>query len=966
MSEKSMSHAASAPLDLPDSPAGYLCLNVPPWVAAPPIEAVVFGWGASEDQQLGLDAGEDVDSPKVVEALLGVKFMGRGFLSCPLVGGSRNTLAIDAEGGLWSWGWNARGTLGHGHRDLQHKPACVEALHGVTIVQAAIGGWHCLALSDEGQVYCWGGNEYQQCGLVAPDEQPQPGTQAAAAQAAAEKAAHSSQGGTQSLLAAAAAAVAKGADAITNGRRSLVRSDTDVDSYPNGGTNGDAYTYSSVYGVLPAARDILVPRACMPGLVVKQVACGGMNSVVLTEGGEVWTWGEPWGEFALELQRAPRKVPGAVNIAAIACGAFHNMALARDGCLLAWGTNDYGQLGNGSTIYSTTPVEVVDLEEVAVADIAAGGWHSMALSADGQIYVWGRGEYGRLGIADRTGSSKLRPHKVRGLEGHTVVQVAAGGTHSVAVTSAGRMFIWGRASYGRLGLGPGARDAYSPVEVALPGGHERWKVAAATAGGRHTMCLAVPVRDASLRREGSRAGSTASTSRGPSRAASVQGEPAGGQQQQALLQQLQTQQQMSRGAGATGSFNSLAAELGGLRVGSPAPGSSGSGSGLAGLQQQRQKWGGGGGGLRPGEQAPVSPRAVPPPMSPSQRRVGFDLGSALNSEPGAVEAEGSIPTHNEGLLHSEAAAEDEAAQQEEAAKQREQAAMDAEAAAQARQQHEFGALHQAAATVDLSASIDDEVATAAAADPRQQQQQQHELQQQQQQQQRPATSPRLLALQQQAAGSSSSSMRRSGSYQGLSALHLHSQPGNSPRSGELAGASPSSLQQAMHAGGSGGAAAAAAASGGASTPPLVGQITRQQSSQLAAAVAGSHGRVDASRAASAASLPSLSAGVGVGPGVGGSSRMGPAVTRVDSDLSQEGMSPDEGLLLGGESPTGSSSGRGAGASRSNSERALAGLEAITGTSPPGGVYDVGLGDAAARCANSHPGREYIHYNTHLS
>jgi hypothetical protein len=40
----------------------------------------------------------------------------RGFLNCPLVGGSRNTLAIDAEGALWSWGWNARGTLGHGHR----------------------------------------------------------------------------------------------------------------------------------------------------------------------------------------------------------------------------------------------------------------------------------------------------------------------------------------------------------------------------------------------------------------------------------------------------------------------------------------------------------------------------------------------------------------------------------------------------------------------------------------------------------------------------------------------------------------------------------------------------------------------------------------------------------------------------------------------------------------------------------
>lgn len=61
-------------------------------------------------------------------------------------------------------------------------------------------------------------------------------------------------------------------------------------------------------------------------------------------------------------------------------------------------------------------------------------------------------------------------------------QVAAGGTHSLAVTSTGRMFIWGRASYGRLGLGSGGKDCYSPVEAALPGGHERWKIAAATAG----------------------------------------------------------------------------------------------------------------------------------------------------------------------------------------------------------------------------------------------------------------------------------------------------------------------------------------------------------------------------------------------------------------------------------------------------------------------------------------------------
>jgi hypothetical protein len=121
------------------------------------------------------------------------------------------------------------------------------------------------------------GNEYQQCGLVAPDEQPQPGTQAAAAQAAAAAAQGSSSSrGTDGLLAAAAAAMAKAAGmpgAAANGassssRRRLQPSDT------NGAAPGacdTSYNYSSVYGVLPAARDILVPRCCMPGLAVKQV-----------------------------------------------------------------------------------------------------------------------------------------------------------------------------------------------------------------------------------------------------------------------------------------------------------------------------------------------------------------------------------------------------------------------------------------------------------------------------------------------------------------------------------------------------------------------------------------------------------------------------------------------------------------------------------------------------------------------
>ena len=143
--------------------------------------------GVNEDGQLGLDGAADVLSPKVVEALLGTRLRGRAFNRCPLVAGSRCTLALDAEGRVLAWGWNARGTLGHGpsssckqqqqnqqlrsaannnngnnsvsssssSSSAERKPRRVSALLGSRIVQAATGGWHCLALDSEGGAWAW-------------------------------------------------------------------------------------------------------------------------------------------------------------------------------------------------------------------------------------------------------------------------------------------------------------------------------------------------------------------------------------------------------------------------------------------------------------------------------------------------------------------------------------------------------------------------------------------------------------------------------------------------------------------------------------------------------------------------------------------------------------------------------------------------------------------------------------------
>mmetsp|Transcript_5358 Transcript_5358/g.15331 ORF Transcript_5358/g.15331 Transcript_5358/m.15331 type:complete len:664 (+) Transcript_5358:598-2589(+) len=387
-------------------PAGRLCRGLPNYCRVPPVSCVVFGFGVSEDGQLGVDTDEPLLYPKVIESLLGTRLRGREFGASPLVGGSRNTMAIDADGQLLAWGWNARGTLGHGHRATERKPRYVSELRGVRIVQAAIGGWHCLAVDDQGQAYAFGGNEYAQA---------------------------TGEGG----------------------------------------------------------HDVVTPQPCLPHLRVTQVAAGGMHSVALTDSGEVWTWGEPWGDFSMEVNRSPRKVEGATDIAKIACGAFHNLLLSWKGEVFAWGINDFGQLGNGTTSYATSPVKVVGLEDLPIADISAGGWHSLALTTTGAVYVWGRGEYGRLGLGDKTGSSKLRPRLVESIQHEKVVQAVCGGTHTMVLTAEGRIYIWGRGSFGRLGMG-GERDCPAPVSVSLPGGPSRWRVVSLCAGGRHSMVLAMP------------------------------------------------------------------------------------------------------------------------------------------------------------------------------------------------------------------------------------------------------------------------------------------------------------------------------------------------------------------------------------------------------------------------------------------------------------------------------------------
>lgn len=182
------------------------------------------------------------------------------------------------------------------------------------------------------------------------------------------------------------------------------------------------------------------------------VAAGGAHTLGLKRDGTLWAWG--WNEFGqlgdgtTTFRLTPAQV-GSEHWMAAAAGDLHTVALRSDGTLWAWGLNDDGQLGDGTTTQRLTPVQVGT--ETDWASIAAGtmSGHTVALKADGTLWAWGRNDHGQLG--DGTTTQRLTPARAA-----TVLRwtgAAVGGDHTVAVSSDGTLWTWGWDAIGQLGDG---------------------------------------------------------------------------------------------------------------------------------------------------------------------------------------------------------------------------------------------------------------------------------------------------------------------------------------------------------------------------------------------------------------------------------------------------------------------------------------------------------------------------------
>ena len=232
---------------------------------------------------------------------------------------------------------------------------------------------------------------------------------------------------------------------------------------------------------------------------VVSVAAGMDYSLALDDAGGLWSWGSNGNKQLGDGSVSQRGTPGAVDLAAlngakvvsVVAGQYHVLALDDNGQLWGWGSNYYGKLGDGTNTDRPTPV-AVDLSSLGGAKVvamAAGLGTSFAVDENGRLWGWGSNVWGEMGDGSSSDSEHFRPGPVDviALSGAKVVSVGAGFGHVVILDDQGRLWAWGYNYYGQLGDGTDTnRSMPAAVDLSALGGA---KVVSVASGAEYVVAL---------------------------------------------------------------------------------------------------------------------------------------------------------------------------------------------------------------------------------------------------------------------------------------------------------------------------------------------------------------------------------------------------------------------------------------------------------------------------------------------